>query len=63
MSNKRKVRSCKRSSPLSQDRSNRLHRQICIGIEPEEYNRIWHDAQKVRELVSLDAFKLHPQIL
>ena len=57
MSNKRTVRSCNRSSPSEQDGSNRLHRQICIGIEREEYNRIWDNAQKVRELVDYQMMK------
>ena len=57
MRNKRKVRSCNRNRPLKQDSSNRLHRQICLGIEREEYNRIWHDAQKVRELVDQQMMK------
>ena len=40
-----------RSRSSVRKKSNRLHRQICLGIEFEEYSRIWHDAGKVRELV------------
>ncbi len=49
MSNK--ARSCVRSSSGEKKHSNRLHRQIGIGMELEEYNCMWQDAKKVRELV------------
>ena len=49
MSNK--ARSCVRSRSCEKKHSNRLHRQIGIGMELEEYNCMWQDAKKVRELV------------
>ena len=63
MSNK--ARSCVRSRSCEKKHSNRLHRQICIGMELEEYNCIWQDAKKVRELVDrqmLESPELFPYV-
>ena len=46
-----KIRSCNRSGSSEKQKFCRLHRQVCIYMEPEEYESIWSDAKKVRELI------------
>ena len=41
MNHERKIRSCNRSRAPERQKPCRSHRQICIHLEREEYNRIW----------------------
>ncbi len=51
MNHERKIRSCNKSRSSEKQKPCLLHRQLCIYIEPEEYENIWSNAKKVRELL------------
>ena len=60
MSDKKTIRSCIRSRAAERKTPCRLHRQICIRMEREDYNRIWGDAQKVRGVID-EAMRESPE--
>ncbi len=61
MSEKKTIRSCIRSRAAERKIPCRLHRQICIRMEREDYNRIWGDAKKVRGVIE-EAMRESPEL-